>query len=284
MSNWLIIWAGPVYGPGGASTAGGDIGKVEWGQPTQIVTFNVGPDGGWGSSSFGLLAGSFRDADGRILPRLLASRGLNASDYDKIAIAGFSAFHGLANPLLLSDGDSIDAAILLDACFEGTAAAPKAGYRDFAAKAARGEKLMVFLGSTGQNGPGLPPTSKGYECAFNAAGAGAADAGAALEEVPTPEGMRAAKCGAYRTGDLWVLNYCDLFAGNPDVHGGIVKHMTEETLQTLLVPYLSGVRSSGALARLRAPLGVPWWGWALGLAGLVGAGAAGVAVARRQRR
>jgi len=268
----LIVWGGPVFAPGGAPSPGGDIGKVVWGHDTQIVTFNHGPDGGVGSSSFGELAYSFRGADGRILPNLLASVGLSADSFDKIAIAGFSAFHGLANPLLLADGDRIDAAVLLDACFEGTSAAPKEGYRAFAAQAAAGNKLMVFLGSSGQNGPDLVPTSKGYECALNAANAGAADAGTALEPVPTPDGIREAKCGTSNVGDLWVLNFCDQFY--PDQHGGIVNKLTEETLQTLLVPYLAG---TGSVFRR-----IPTWLKVVGGLGLLaGAAAGGVMVARK---
>jgi hypothetical protein len=273
----LIIWGGPVYAPGGTQRDGGDIGRVQWGTDTQIVTFNHGPDGGVGSSAFGELAYSYRDSSGHILAGLLASAGLDADSFDKIAIAGFSAFHGLANPLLLADGDRISAAVLLDACFEGTAAAPKEGYRAFAAQAAKGEKLMVFLGSSGQNGPGLPPTSKGYECAFNAANAGAADVGETLAQVDTPEGIREAKCGTYKAGGLWVLNFCDQFY--PDMHGGIVNQLTEETLQTLLVPYLAGTGSSALLG------GLPTWAkWTVGGLLVASAAAGGVAWARRRQR
>lgn len=261
----LVIWGGPVFAPGSSPHAGGDIGKVRWERPTKIIVFNHGPDGGIGSSAFASLAESYRDADGRILPNLLASQGLSAADFDRIAIAGFSAFHGLANPLLASDGDRIDAAVLLDACFETPGSAPKAGYRSFAARAAKGAKLMVFIGSSGQNGPGLPATTKGYECAESAASAGAADAGTQLEAVATPAGIREVKCGASRAGELWMLNVCDQFY--PDVHGGVVNKLTEEVMQSLLAPYLA--TGPSLLGR------IPTWAKWVGFAALLGGAAVG---------
>lgn len=269
----LLIWGGPVFAPGGEKSSGGDVGKVTWAEQTDILTFDHGPGGGVGSDSFAALAASMRGADGRILPNLLASAGTSPDQYNRIAIAGFSAFHGLASPLLDSDGDRIDAAVLLDACFELVGAPPKAGFESFAARAARGEKLMVFVGSSGQNGPGLPPTTKGYECAFHNAEAGAALAGVALEPTDAPDSIPAPKCGAARAHNLWVLNYCDAMPSDP--HGHIVHHLTEPILQAFLPGYLAG--QSTALF----DQGISWGKVALAGGVVVLAGVAGVLLARR---
>lgn len=248
----LLIWGGPVYAPGmGGPEA--DIGLVDWHTPTEVLTVNRGPGGGFSSGAFSALAESLRGSDGRILQNLLAANGLDVSHYERIAISGFSAFHGLANPLLAADGDLISAAVLFDSCFETPGSAPKAGYHSFAELAAKGQRLMVFCSSSGQNGPGLPPTTLGWECAENAV------AGIALEDVDPPGGITAPKCGAKRAENLWLLNFCDQYAGAPDVHGGIVKHLPVEVLNTLLVPYLSDEPSDfydrpGALPRWVLPV------------------------------
>lgn len=258
----LLLWGGPVFAPGAGGGSSGDIGKVAWHTPTEVLTVNHGPDGGFSSTAFSQLAATYRGPDGRILQNLLAAHGLDVSQYERIAISGFSAFHGLANPLLDADGDLISAAVLFDSCFETPGSPPKAGYRSFAELAARGNRLMVFCSSSGQNGPGLPPTTTGWECAENAAGAGADDAGVALEESAGPDGVTAPKCGARRAGNLWLLNYCDQFY--PDMHGGIVKLLPVEVLNALLVPYMAGESSE----LYDSPSSLPRWALPAGAAAL----------------
>jgi hypothetical protein len=269
----LLIWGGPVYAPGSSPYAAGDVGKVQWERPTDIVTFSHGAGGGIGSDAFSGLASSFRDADGRILPRLLASTGRDIASYEQIAIAGFSAFHGLANQLLGSDGDYIDAAVLLDSCFETPGSAPKAGYASFAERAARGDRLMVFTASSGQNGPGLPPTTHGYDCAFAAANLGAARAGNPLTQESVPEGIIPPKCGAFQAGGLWVLNYCDAY-----LHGDHINALSVKVLQHLLAPYL-GDAQSGATPGHHGGFWSRYWP-VLAVGGVVLTAGLGVAAAR----
>ncbi len=274
MSGDLLIWAGPVYAPGSAPSPSGDVGAVVWEVPTKIVTLN-----GNGSSYFDALATQWRDSNGRILPNLLASQELHIGDYDQIAIAGFSAAHGLFNPLLAADGDSIDAAVLLDSCFETPGSPPKAGYASFAALAARGDRLMVFTGSAGQNQPPLPETTKGFECAFHAANAGADIAGVSLSEATVPEGVPVPECGAYQAGGLWVLSYCT------SQHGQLINQYGAATLQGFLPPYLGSAQRGATPGDHGSIGGLPRWAKIVGGVLLVaGAAAGGVALARRAAR
>ncbi len=272
MSGDLLLWCGPVYGPGSSPYAAGDVGNVVWDVPTKIVTIS-----GDGSSYFSSLASQWTDSDGRILPTLLRAYKLDAGDYDQIAVAGFSAAHGLLNPLLGADGDGIDAAVLLDSCFETPGSPPKSGYASFAARAAAGDRLMVFTGSAGQNAPPLPPTTKGFECAMHAAQAGADAAGVAFPQVSAPSGVPTPDCGAYSAGGLWFLSYCN------SRHDQLINQQAVAVLQTFLAPYLASAQR-GATPGHHGSLGwnVPTWlKWTAG-ALLIGAAAAGgVALARR---
>lgn len=218
----LFLWGGPV------STS--DVAHVEWQRPTEVVTFNEGI-GGIGSSNFSALAESFRGPDGRILPRLLASRGKHVENYEKISIGGFSAFHGLANLLLLSDGDSIAAAVLLDACFSALANEPKKGYLAFGSEAAHGEKLLVYTSSMG----GGQTYTTGSACARKNFDAACAAAGAlpvsALPRDPLPP-MTVGLCE--QAGDLHLLDYGAQFS-----HGDHVHKLGVPALDAYLVPYLA---------------------------------------------
>lgn len=220
----LLVWGGPVQES--------NLKGVQWKTPTKVLVFNKGPDGGLGSNSFAKLAAAHKQPDGRILKSLLASRGASPDDFDQIAIAGFSAFHGLAAPLLASDGDRIAAAVLHDACFSSLANPPKPGYVSFGALAAEGQKLMVFTSSLG----GGVEYSTGSACAQVNFTDAAKKAGVAPEPyeppapVPTP-----AKGTAARAGNLILLDYGDQFSH--------VQHVTKigaDVLNTYLVPYLAG--------------------------------------------
>lgn len=239
----LLIWGGPVMASNLAGVALPDSVHVE--------TFNRGPDGGFGSSSFSLLAQSMQGPDGRILPSLLASRGLSREQFGKVAIAGFSAFHGLASPLLAADGDQIDAAFLLDSCFSGVSPPwEKAGYVAFAAEAARGRKAMVFTSSAGGGPGGQYPSSTGSQCAVANAQAGAAAAGVSLDAYDPPASMPPMSQGAgYRAGNLIVLDYAGQF-----LHGDHVNRFGADTLNTYLVPFYAGSFGGSVFGDAAGPL------------------------------
>ena len=234
MSPSLLIWGGPVQAS--------DIKAVRWMSPVSVLVISRGPDGGFGSSSFSQLAASCKDKDGHILPTLLARNHLSADMFGRIAIAGFSAFHGLASPLLLADGDAIDAAILNDACFSSYDHLAKSGYVSYGERAALGEKLMVMTASAG--GGKSVGYSTGYECA-NASFNGAASAAGVQPELynpPLPLPSPQSGIGK-RAGDLFYLDYHSDYS-----HGDHVHKLAVPVLDIFLAPYLA--RAPGAFGPL----------------------------------
>lgn len=273
----VVVWGGPVYGEGLAPTAAGDIGRVKWAHPTVVITLNRGPDGGWGSDSFALLADSLTK-NGRILPQILAKKGLSVDTVRHVAIAGHSAFHGLANRLLAADGDRIDAAILLDACFGAAGHPEKEGYRQFGRMAARGQKLMVYTASLGQNGPGLIKSTTGLECAVSNAEASASSAGVPMHSFALPPSMPAISPGsggsARRAGDLFLVDYRTQFE-----HGQHATQLTVPTLQTFLAPYLGSGDVPGGNEKGTDNT----WKWIAGAAAVAAAGAGAYYLANRRK-
>lgn len=161
----LLIWGGPVS----TANLGPLANPAAWPRPTQIVTISQGI-GGIGSTAFRSLASQYSGAaGGSVLDGLLASKRAKASDYRRIYIAGFSAFHGLAAPMLAADGDRITAAVLLDACFTAIPASPIPGFVSYGRKAIANERVMVITSSWG-GGPGSgggvrPDYSRGSDAA-----------------------------------------------------------------------------------------------------------------------
>lgn len=230
-----LIWGGPVY----ADTPE----KVQWPVPVEVLTYNRGPDGGFGSSSFGLLADSCRGPDGRILDKLLGMKGKSVADYSQIAIAGYSAFHGLASPLLDADSDRINAAVAIDACFSAMGTPAKKGYVKFAKRAAAGQALFVLSASSGGGvgsgatiGPGIPDFTTGYDCVW----ASVADAGPLSPYTPPPGVPPPIKGSGARRGGLIVLDYRDQADPGNIPHFWQAKVLPVPLMQTFLAPYLGG--------------------------------------------
>ena len=235
----LLLWTGPVQAA--------DIKNVVWQSPVDIVVISHGPSGGFGSSSFSELARSYQDASGHLLPSLLAHARVHAGDYDTLAVAGFSAAHGLMAPLLGADGDAFVAAVALDACFSDPSRLVKPGYLAFGQRAAAGGTLFVMSSSAGGGrgsgatiGPGVPDYSTGYSCVketFAQATGQPADASrqalpAGLPPMTDPAG------GYYRAGNFAVLDYhSQLF------HGDHVHKLAKPVLETFLAPVLAGASS-----------------------------------------
>lgn len=129
----LVFFAGPVQ-------LKPSFQRIDWlGSAVRIV-----PIPGEGSSHFASLAESLRGADGRILPNLIA-RYAPGIPVDRVALAAYSAGHGLLNKIADVDADRerVSAMILSDACFSGFTDPPKRGYVKFAVDAARGKRLLV---------------------------------------------------------------------------------------------------------------------------------------------
>ena len=275
MAKDLVVWCGPIFSAGSSPYKdGGEIGDVQWVNPTTIISVPCN-----GSACAGMVQ---KSADGRMLQNLLTARGAgDVSDYATIALAGYSAGHNLMNPMLLADGDLIDAMISIDACYSTTNPPwTKSGYVAFGTEAALGNKLMVLMATGSSHGGMGLSYSSGSECA--GANFDAAVAAAGVTPEPIDAGLVYPPTTSMRAGDLVLLDYAlQKFSGQLP-HFDAVNKLSEDVFQTYLAPYLGGERR-GAHGGYAAPLGVPWWGWALGVAGILGAGAAGVAVARRRK-
>lgn len=227
--------------------------EVKWESPVEVLTINQGAGGGIGSDAFAQLGASLKGSDGRILDNLLASKGRKRSDYGKVAIAGFSAWHGLANQLLLADGDRIDAAISVDSCFSAMNSPAKPGYASFARMAARGQKLFVLTASKGGGagsgatlGPGGVDYSTGFDCVR------ASLANEHLSPTSVPAGMPPIGEGSCkRAGSLWALEYLDL---RHDQHA---HELSVPLMQTFLAPYLAGT-SLTTILKYAAVVGAGW--------------------------
>jgi len=219
----LLIWGGPVF----ADTPR----KVQW---PAGWTVDVIPVTGNGSSYFGQLANSLRDQDGRILQNLVSSRGKDLASYDRVMLAGFSAFHGLANEILKSDADLVDAMISIDACFSAINSPRKEGYARFADKAARGSALFVLtigpgggVGSGATLGPGGVDFSSAYDCVMQSVGDEWLTSFTPPSTMPPPD-------SAKRSGGLIVLDY------RKYRHDQHINQLGVPLMQSYLVPWLQG--------------------------------------------
>lgn len=240
----VVIFGGPVYGPGASPHAAGDIGNVAWrGTPPTIVTVNTGAGGGIGSSAFAQLADSLNHGDG-ILANLLRQHGIDLASVDSISLAGFSAFHGLASKILATEPEKVSAVVLLDACFSAVPESswPKQGYVDFGARAARGDALMVYTASAGGGPGGQYPSSTGSQCMRANVEAAAAQAGVSLSAYDAPPSMPPASAGL-RAGNLIGLDYGPQYNAG-FTHDDLINRWGVATLETYLAPWIAGERDA----------------------------------------
>ncbi len=245
MSRVLLLWGGPVF----ADTPK----KVSWPEEDQV---DVVPVTGNGSSYFGQLAESYRGSDGRILRNLVASKGRNLDDYDKVVLAGFSAFHGLANSILDADTDLVDAMISLDSCFSAISSPGKRGYAKFARKAASGGALFVLTigpgggpGSGATLGPGGVDFSSAYDCVMESVkGAGPLYSFSPPDTLPAPD-------QALKNGGVIVLDY------RKYRHDQHINELGVPILQSYLVPWLQRPNLLVPLAIVGSLIAIGWALW-----------------------
>ncbi len=242
----VVVWGGPVYGPGASPHEAGDIGRVRWKRPTKIVTVSQGI-GGIGSSAFAALGDSLDHGPG-ILGNLLSSHGIDLADVDQIALAGFSAFHGLASRILATEPEKVTAAVFLDACFSAVPESswPKEGYVAFGAMAARGMALMVYTASAGGGPGGQYPSSTGSQCMRANVEAAAARAGVPLEAFAPPAPMPPGD--GMRAGQLFGFDYGPQYADG-FTHNDMINRWGVATLEAFLPGYLAGERIAGGSSR-----------------------------------
>ncbi len=210
------------------------------------------------SSAYTRLWSSLRDADGRAMPALLR-RYAGTEDVDHVGFVGFSAAHGLLNPLAEHPDDRgrIDAYLLLDASFGGG----KAGYRAFVEDAARGERLLV---SATSNTGGDDSWVKVWQAAE-------AELGDESERVEAEPPLPDPSGGVHRLGKLafW-YRFVDPRGGTELPHWEMGR-IDDALVEAYLVPYFAGeLRGGGpawpiALAVAAAGAGAAYVGWRLGV-------------------
>lgn len=120
------------------------IKALPWPRETKLVALDPGSLGCEGadrlcSSAYSRMWQAYGGPDGRFVDTMLQRNKI--SDPERVAFLGFSAAHGLLNPLANNDRDRsmISAYVLLDASFGGG----KTGYTKFVTDAARGERMLV---------------------------------------------------------------------------------------------------------------------------------------------
>mgnify|MGYP000455393485 CR=1 FL=1 len=214
----LVIWGGPVQRS--------DL-KVPLPEGTDVLVVSQGV-GGIGSNAFRDLARSFIDADGHVLPRFLESRGRRLEDYDRIVLAGFSAFHGFANEVALRDAPWIDGLFSLDACFSAKNALVKKGYVRLARRAIQRESTVVLTSSWG----GGDTYSTGSACAHATFDEAVKQENVepipwTLDKIPQPH-------LALRAGNLLLLDYENQFT-----HVEHVQKLATPVLTETMLPILS---------------------------------------------
>jgi hypothetical protein len=172
-----------------------------------------------------------RDSEGRVMPKLLAKYAPGIQ-VDRVAFVGFSAAHGLLNPLAKNpaDRERISAYLLLDATFGGG----KSGYVEFGKDAVAGRRLLV---TTTSNTGGDDAWKAVWDDIVDATGE-AADVIGVSSPMPEPSG------GVHRLGeDLIWYRFVNAKGGTELPHWEMGK-VTTPLLAAHLVPYWSG-RSPG---------------------------------------
>jgi hypothetical protein len=233
----IVLFAGPVM-------VKDAFKRIDWqGRDVRIV-----PIVGSGSTFFSQLAEQLRDRDGRILPGLMKKYAPGVEP-EKIALAAYSAGHGLLNKIADVDDDRarVNAMILSDATFSGFNDAPKRGYVKFGIDAARGQRLLVSTTANTTDGT----HRSGRDSWLLVLDEVARFTGRRPAEVAPQGGVRPASGGWWRLGsDLYWGNYSASGAAagaGSDISHGDHHDLGAAVWQAYLAPYLAG--------------GFPW-GWA----------------------
>lgn len=182
----LVAWAGPV--------GGRELDSVTWGEPSRILAVSMGlgskyactpPMAGWSTAEHVDCHGS--EAFRRLYAQINAERGpletageamfrragidSHATHMSRRVLAGFSAAHGLIEPILLAEsaGSFWDGVHLADAYYTGQPSI-KPGMLAFAKRAAAGDRIMTATVS-GFAGKGTEPSNACIQPLIAAVGA-----------------------------------------------------------------------------------------------------------------
>lgn len=229
---------------------------LPWPRQTRLVgldlpaAFSCGGVDRLCSSGYRRWVDHLRVGDGRALPKLLERYAPDADG--RVAFVGFSAAHGLLDPLAASDADrrDISAYILMDATFNALgSSAGKPGYVQFAADAADGDRLLVT--PTANSGAGHMTGRDSWRLVWEDA---QAITGATPKRIGPRGSMPAPAGGAWQLGDLcfW-YDYTEPGGRSQIAHTAMGK-LVEPVLSSYLIPYWSGELS-------------PSWPWYLLFAG-----------------
>lgn len=217
----LVIWGGPV---------GKKDLAVELPQDTDLLVVSRGVGGGIGSSAFSDLALSYVDQEGHLLRSFLSSTGRDLDAYQKVILAGFSAFHGFANEVLKHDLERVTGLISLDACFSSLDHPAKAGYVLLAERAIRNQAAMVMTSSLG----GGQTFTSGADCVWATVQQALVEEEAELTDLVVPDGVPSPTQGG-QAGSLFVLDYQEQY-----IHQEHVWKLAAPILHAYLLPMLSG--------------------------------------------
>jgi hypothetical protein len=240
----LVIVVGPV--------SASQLGAVAWQRPTKVVSLSSGPerqdlDGvsrTIGPVAFRALWNQYGSVEA-----VAEANGIPSSELGAVGLVAFSAGWAFAEAAL--NTGRVDGALLLDACFTDEphfSTLVKSGYRSFAARAARSDRLLVMTGGPGGR------YHTGAACVW--ANVQGIDGTWSTWSPPTP----VAPTQAMETGTLFVAEY-----GANVSHGGHVTTLGRSLANELLAPYLAGGPRTSS-----PPVGVL-------LAGIGGAVLAGIA-------
>lgn len=103
------------------------------------------------------LAHGYVDANGRVLPMLLADHGVNVADVQNVYIGSFSAGFSIARQILMSDQDRalVRVVALADSSYSSgtnTNPDPTEGYVRYGLDCLKGDKLFIATASTNASG------------------------------------------------------------------------------------------------------------------------------------
>jgi hypothetical protein len=148
----VVFWCGPVTAK--------NLERVPWARPTRVVVVGKGAGGSVSSSAFGELAAELGP---RPLDALAKRNGFSLDSVDKVSLLGFSAAHGLMNPILAvpEHRERISAVGAFDAYYTSQNGPPKPGYLAMAERACAGHSLMVVTTSD-TAGPNYPSGSEAF--------------------------------------------------------------------------------------------------------------------------
>lgn len=251
----LVLYAGPAI-------VDARFKSIPWRRPTSIVLVP-----GTGSDYFQGVAGSMRDADGRILPNLVKRyTGQPLEAWDSVALASFSAGWGLLNEVakIPADVDRIVGMTMLDSAFGGSLQ----GFRSLAGRAAsKGDKVVVFTNTNNSANAALGILRTGRQTVEEIMLGAQADTGVALQQLsprppmPTPSG------GVVGAGSLVWYDYVKpgsaMNTGNDLTHEQH-NYLAAQAWEAYLVPALAGeVPTSGP--KLADKIGMALIGVAVGV-------------------